>query len=510
MATDRCCGCWTKLATASVDAGLGRPLTDGGDDAGDGAGVSSAGETLVQQILSLARLAVPLFVSWVSFAAMAATNSSLLGHSGTRYLTATSLGDLWTSSTGVFAESYFTSMFCSQAWGAGNKKLVGIWIQVAYVILSCACVVVFIAWCFTGVVLRSLGKPEQMATDATYFAIVLGLCLPGRVAFSQLAVFFSSQGIMRPEATCSTAAMIFNLALGLVFVLGIPIPGWDGFGFHACPWVTTVVQYFQLFLLWYVFCHRMQLHRECWPGWSTSHITQERVVTFLRQYVPMTLSSASDWWRITVIGIIAASFGDINVVVWNTSYRICWISLIFSSSLSEAAGIQLGIALGAGRAAEARRRALLGLSVGIGVVALIACVVVFFPRQCGMIFSSDEAVLQLFADSRVALASFVFFMNLAVVFEVIIISVGLARTVFWIGVVGSWLGQVPGAFVCTQFWRHDLVGLFAGAAAGYAFLCVLFAKTFLTIDWNQLSIDAKLRSEIHESAEDKMCRETAP
>jgi hypothetical protein len=40
------------------------------------------------------------------------------------------MSDLWTSSTGVFLQGSVLGTFCGQAFGSGNKKLAGVWMQV--------------------------------------------------------------------------------------------------------------------------------------------------------------------------------------------------------------------------------------------------------------------------------------------------------------------------------------------------------------------------------------------
>merc|ERR1719336_3655712 len=115
------------------------------------------------------------------------------------------------------------------------------------------------------------------------------LCLPVRIAFGQLNQFFMAQKIQRPAVVCSTSGMILNLVFGWAFVLGVR-PYWSGWGFHACPWVTTIVEYAQFFILWLVFCYVKQLHTRCWPGWSLSHVTRNRVKDYLGQYVPQACS----------------------------------------------------------------------------------------------------------------------------------------------------------------------------------------------------------------------------
>ncbi|KAG7366047.1 MATE efflux family protein [Nitzschia inconspicua] len=133
---------------------------------------------------------------------------------------------------------------------------------------------------------------------------------------------------------------------GLVFVLGWPFPGFEGYGFTACPLVTVAVTYFQLgFFLW-KYLYIQQLHAPCWPGWKRSEITWARVKTFCELYFPAALSSASDFWRVAVIGGVAARLGESEVAVFNTAYRIMWIALIFVGALAGASSINMSIRLG--------------------------------------------------------------------------------------------------------------------------------------------------------------------
>ena len=58
-------------------------------------------------------------------------------------------------------------------------------------------------------------------------------------------------------------------------------------------------------------------------------------------------------------------------------------------------------------------------------------------------------------------------MNCGSTLDRIAISIGKAKAVLIVGLIGSWLGQVPGVLLLTFLWRRDLVGLFTGMAAGY-------------------------------------------
>lgn len=55
---------------------------------------------------------------------------------------------------------------------------------------------------------------------------------------------------------------------------------------------------------------------------------------FMRLYIPLALSSASDFWRMALLGIFVAQNGEDEVAVFNSSYRILWISLTCVGSLA--------------------------------------------------------------------------------------------------------------------------------------------------------------------------------
>merc|ERR1740115_446354 len=93
-------------------------------------------------------LASWVFITRVSWVVMKVTDTALLGHSGTRFLEAASLSDLWTQSTGVFIMSRASATLCSQAYGAGNRKLVGVWTQMALAVFAPVVLLVAVAWTF--------------------------------------------------------------------------------------------------------------------------------------------------------------------------------------------------------------------------------------------------------------------------------------------------------------------------------------------------------------------------
>ena len=91
-----------------------------------------------------------------------------------------------------------------------------------------------------------------------------------------------------------------------------------------------------------------------------ANLTRKRVGEFYKLYVPSALAIGSDFWRVTVIGVIAARQGALEVAVFNVGYRFLWICLMFSGALARSAGIQIAIAIGNNSVAAAQSVARVG------------------------------------------------------------------------------------------------------------------------------------------------------
>lgn len=428
-------------------------------------------------------LGIPIFGSMLSWVGMKTTDSALLGHVSAQALVASSLSDLFTNCTGVFVQARVLTILCGNALGAENHQLAGIYLQVSLIVLAGVVAVVMLIWqCTTFFWTHMDTDPVVTASMAGYYARVLSLSLPAQLAFSQIAQYFQAQRIMHPEVQAATLAMLLNLVAGLVLVLGMGVPNnWKGFGFRACPWVTTFVVYFQLAFVWIVYIQMQQLHQPCWGGWKWSEITRSRIRTFGDLYVPAALSSASDFWRVAVIGVFVAKYlGEAAVAVFNTSYRVMWIVLIMISAISSAAGIQTTLRLGKQDAVGAKQAGEVGIYMSAVILIMIGGLIVANIRFLGRLFTSDEAFLADLEGAKWPFMTTLVLMNLSVAIERIPYSMGRTREIFWYGFIASWGGQVPAVLLCLKYWRTDLVGLYTGMTIGYAMLTILYGYMCFT------------------------------
>lgn len=169
--------------------------------------------TIMDDIIDTLKLGVPIFISMLSWVGMKTTDTALLGHVSREALTAAALSDLWTMCSGILIQGRVLDILVGGAVGAGNHKLAGIYLQVAYAVISVVGVFVIIAWNLTRQFWVAFGSDEEISAMAGYYATILSISIPGQLLFSQLSQFFSAQRIMVTQTTCFESVVFHKLLI---------------------------------------------------------------------------------------------------------------------------------------------------------------------------------------------------------------------------------------------------------------------------------------------------------
>ena len=438
--------------------------------------------SLSEEIKTLLLNTIPIFFSRSAWVVMKTTDSALLGHTGTKYLAASSLSDLWTMTTGVFIMDQVLGIMCSHANGARRYEMIGIWFQVSMVVVSLFAIAVTISWWCTSPVLQIFGQPEELATYAGIYAGILSLCIPCKILFTDLTQVLQSQSKLRPSVVAASSAMIINVVLGFTFVIAL------GFGFVACPIVTVFAEVCQtIIIVGYYICYK-GVADHCWPKTSIyDNVTRERMIRYFKLFLPAALQLGSDFWRMATVGSFAAAISEVDVAVFNASYRILWIALAFIGALAKATSIDVGNHLGSGHPKSAKHAAKCGIISATVFAAVLSCLTLCCSHYLGSIFSSDEVVIGTFIEIRIPLSCTVFLMTMSIMLETIPMATGDTYSVFKSGFIASWGAQVP--FVAYLFHHNrTLKSVYTGVMGGYFILCLLYVRLIYNVDWHAISI----------------------
>merc|ERR1712070_499017 len=90
----------------------------------------------------------------------------------------------------------------------------------------------------------------------------------------------------------------------------------------------------------------------------------------------------------------------------------------------------------------------------------------------------------------------------AVLLEKVPMAMKRAKEVLIVGVIGSWVGQVPLVVLLVKVWRNDLVALYTGCALGYGLVCILLFGIVVRTDWDYYAAAAKYAN-THDTDQDE-------
>ena len=253
-----------------------------------------------------------------------ASNASSMAPSNTtvatEYLAAASLGQIWQSLSSVVIWQGFAaalSVLASTAFGAGNLRLVGIWLFLTVVACSILCIPIGLTWIWAGEIMGAISDMESnLRRLVTIFSDYMLIGLMPQQLYCCLNLFLVAQGVVLPQvsggacaldgvwccsvgvvdltgrsagrkagncggfcgngAACfqqlnralvrgcvvakvilSATALAGNFGFNFFYIYGIPSLGFEGLGFPGSPLATSSSQWFRLCgMILYLVCYR--------------------------------------------------------------------------------------------------------------------------------------------------------------------------------------------------------------------------------------------------------------
>ncbi|KAF0693888.1 hypothetical protein As57867_015126, partial [Aphanomyces stellatus] len=262
-----------------------------------------------QELFQLASMAVQLSLRQMVRQVMTITDAAFQGHIGTKQLAGVALAGMWMGVPSAFIQFAIQaiSTLCSQAYGAGNNQLVGIWLQTAIVFAVAGAIPVMIWYMFVGHMIGLTMDDPDTVEYGTQFARVMALGLIPQYIYGALTTYFATQGVIMPATFCSCFTMVLNIVFNQVFIYGAF--GWKGLGFIGSPLATVCSTIIQLLLFVTYTMVIKGYHKKYWGGWTWECVKKERVQVFLALAIPMGASSVVDWASATVAGAFSGYLG---------------------------------------------------------------------------------------------------------------------------------------------------------------------------------------------------------
>ncbi|KAF4142372.1 MatE [Phytophthora infestans] len=423
-------------------------------------------------------------------------STMFLGRIGSRELAASALANVWTGGVQILIFGFAVSVctLCGQAYGAKNYRLVGVWLQLALLLLLLLSVPVMVSFFYVDRILSAVTDDREILALADTYARFLAPSVLPQAVYCALRQYLQAQEIVRPATIISVASVAVSLGSNYLFIYGCG--SLTGLGFIGAPIAQSVASIFQpTALVIYAFWYK-GYHKKTWFGWDLRSCLQwERMRTFAYLSAGMTMNLALDEWVYNVISALAGSLGAWNLAANSILFNL-W-GLIFGIYWGFGLPTQVRVAnfMGANRPEAAKRTLHVGFVLG-GLTAFVSALLVYVCRDTlAGFFTHDPAVVSAITSTMPIFCTAVFVSGLHVIMSAVVEAMSLATTLVVITTIGSWVVMLPASYLMGLAWNGGLHGLWWGSLVGETVKFALMVLALWHIDWREMAHRAVLQSE---------------
>ncbi|OQR99133.1 Multidrug/Oligosaccharidyl-lipid/Polysaccharide (MOP) Flippase Superfamily [Achlya hypogyna] len=359
------------------------------------------------ELAHLCRLAPPVMLTYIFGYLPGVVSLILVGHMQTSnvqlFVGAASLGDMYFNVTGYSIGLGLASAMdtlCSQAYGAGNVKRIGVVFQTGVIVLSIIFIPALLLHLFAADVLIALRQPANVAVLAGQYAAILVIGLPFLYMYELLKKTLQAQNIALPTVYCTVVGNVVNAAVGYALVHHSDT-GFLGAAFGRTA--ANVIMPLSL-ALHYWWCPQS---RAFWPGWSFRRAFAG-IGEFLRLGASGMLMMMFEWCSFEFIAVLSGMLPNpivaigANAVTVNVYAVVDWMYY----GIAVSATVRVGNAVGSNDPLRARVVLKTVLFGAVGLGGVVALVISATRMQYPLIFTHDTAIATLASHVGLVVVAF--------------------------------------------------------------------------------------------------------
>ncbi|MFA7263778.1 MAG: MATE family efflux transporter [Caulobacter sp.] len=423
---------------------------------------------------ALIALAAPMAAAQLAQMAVMTTDVILLGRLSREALAAAAIGNTvyyfaWLLGSGP---GFAVSPVIAQILGARPRDRarvratvrMGLWVTML-ASLPLMIIMLNARW-----LLGHLGQEPGLARDAGLFVSMLAFGLPFTLGYQALRSFAAALGKPGASLWVMLAAIVFNgvAGYGLIFGhFGLPRLGLVGSGLATAGsaifafvamlvviWLTPGLRAYRVF---------RRAHRP----------VPVKIRELVRLGLPIGVMNIFEAMLFNTMTLVMGTFGATAVAAHQIALNFASITFMVPLGIGMASTVRVGVAVGRGDLAGARRAGVTAMVLAVGFISLVAVAMVLFGAQIAGLYlgsgrNGDEAVIVLATQFLLVAAAFQVFDALQVVGAHALRGLKDARMPMVLAGVSYWLAGAPVCILLGVGLKMQGLGIWIGLAFGLA------------------------------------------
>ncbi|KAK2744835.1 hypothetical protein FQN57_004159 [Myotisia sp. PD_48] len=435
----------------------------------------------------LTQYTMPLMVTFILQYSLTVASIFTVGHLGKVELASVSLASMTANITGyAIYQGLSTSLdtLCAQAYGSGNKKLVGLHMQRMICFLWLITIPIGILWVFSERILTAMVPDPEVAALAGLYMKVVTFGAPGVAAFEASKRYVTAQGLFSAPLYVLLVAAPLNILMNWGFVWKLK---WGFIGAPIAVAITDNLLPFFLFIYVYFFTGR-----DCWNGFTPRAF--QNWGPMIRLALPGFLMVEAEVLAFEILTLAAAYFGTTALAAQSVLSTIAALTFQVPFPLSIAGSTRIANLIGATLTDAAKTAAKVNmvgaLIVGVVNVILLSSLRNYIPH----LFTSDEDVAKLIAAVLPLCASFQLFDAIATNCNGILRGLGRQSIGGYVQLISYYCVAIPISMATGFGLKWHLWGLWGGVAIGLFLVSAIEIVFLLRADWERSVEDARKRN----------------
>ncbi|KAM7280880.1 hypothetical protein ACFE04_008014 [Oxalis oulophora] len=374
---------------------------------------------------------------------------------------------------------------CGQAFGAGNMKMMGIYMQRSWLILLATSILLVPIYVWSPLILQAMGQTTEISNATGRFALWM---IPQLFAYAlnfPIQKFLQAQGKIYVMAWLSASVMILHAFLNWLLILKLE---WGLIGaaitLNTSWWLIVISQ------LVYIFITKSD---GAWSGFSWLAFTG------LPKFFKLSLASAImlclECWYNMVLMVIASRLPNplISVDAMSICMNVKGCFLMISLGFNAAISVRVSNELGAGNARAAKFSVTVGsvTSITIGLISMIVVLATrdFFPA----LFTGSKEVTRATTKLSILLAYSVLLNSLQPVLSGVAVGAGWQVLVAHINLGSYYIVGFPAGILLGITFGFGVPGIWSGMMGGVVLQRIILILITSLTNWNNEVDEAESR-----------------
>lgn len=425
---------------------------------------------LAQQL----RLAIPLAAQQLGFQLMGLVDAALVGRTSDTALAAAGVGNnlLFGIVSVGFGIVLGLDSVIPRAVGAGRaedaRRYLDAGLRLA-VLVGIATTLLVLASPF---LLLATDVDPEVATQARIYIHVRAIGVVPFLLSIAYRGYLAAHDVTRPLLIAVIAGNIVNALLDLVLIFGVEAIGLPPLGLAGAGLATVVVQV-GIAVIYAAGARALA------GGAPRPRATRREVREVVRYGLPVGGQLFAEIGIFGVATVLAAHLGTRSAAAHAIALNLASFTFSVAVGIGSATSVRVGHAVGAGDLALARRRGVLGLSLGLGVMAVFAAGFVAAPRALAGAFTDEGAITAAAVPLLQIAALFQLSDGVQAIAAGALRGIGHTRATFAGNLVGHYVVGLPLSLALGFAAGLGATGLWWGLSAGLTVTATYLLVRFL-------------------------------